>query len=861
VPYPYYREQLCAIFSKTAEELGLLSDVNENDAEEEIALYVTNPNSPVPLAQTSFLTDPAIPEALGSINRLLGRDALLRQAKQRLLEGDSLVLTALNGLPGIGKTTLAVTLARDQQVQAHFHDGILWTGLGPRPNVLGQLARWGVLLGIKPADVENVNDWEAWGRALRAATGSRRLLLVIDDAWSVEDALAFQVGGAYCAHLLTTRLPQVASTFAQQGAIIVPELKEADGLALLARFVPQLVQKDLKDARALVRAVGGLPLALTLMGKYLAAQVSTGQPRRLQAALTRLQDTEQRLLVSMPTALGERSPSLPENIPLSLHAAIAISGQQLSPQDHAALCALALFPAKPNSFSEEAALAVSQEPVETLNALWDVGLLESSGPRRYALHQTIADYAQTQTQDLAARQRLVNYTLSYIQTYEQDYDALELETSNILAALDAAVASEMAQALLQSVTAFVSFLRVRGRYSLADQYLQSALQAATTLEDPIGQMTVLRHLATFAELHGDYPQAEHYGQLGLILARQLERIDEESALLATLGLVAFYRGDNTQAHVYIEEGLQLARQVGDSEQICTLLSDLGRVARSQGNYIQAEVLYHEGLALARQNGHQELVGRLLAFLGAVTREQGNYAQAEQYCLEGLDLARQQRHREHLSHLLTQLGAIAYYRGYYDQAEAYFQEGLTIVRQIGHRAQICNLLANLGAVLTVQGDYTQAVRYLQEGVELARQLGNWDSLPLLLTNLSKAVGLQGDYPRANAYLQESIVLARHLGSPWLIGNVLKHWGEIHLKHQQLDAAIAAFQEVLTLTSGSRQDPQLIVWAEYGLARIAALRGNVSEARRLGTDCMAIFEAIGHHKAREVREWLLSLPKQD
>src|SRR5205807_4835747 len=199
------------------------------------------------------------------------------------------------------------------------------------------------------------------------------------------------------------RLPQVAFAFAQSGTIMVPELEEADGLTLLACFVPEVVQQDSEDARALVRAVGSLPLALTLMGKYLASLVSTGQPRRLQAALARLQNTEQRLRVSMPTTPGERSPNLPENIPLSLHAAITISARQLSPQDHAALCALALFPPKPNSFSQEAALAVCYEPVETLDILWDAGLIESSGPRRYALHRTIADYAQNQTQDQTAQ--------------------------------------------------------------------------------------------------------------------------------------------------------------------------------------------------------------------------------------------------------------------------------------------------------------------------------------------------------------------------------------------------------------------------------------------------------------------------
>ena len=171
------------------------------------------------------------------------------------------------------------------------------------------LARWGALLGIKPSDVENVTNREDWGRALQASIGNRRFLLVIDDAWSVKHALALQIDGPRCAHLLTTRSPQVASAFAlaQQRTIIVPELQETYGLALLARYVPQLVQEDPKDARLLVRAVGSLPLALTLMGKYLATQIATGQPRRLQAALARLQNTEERLRVSMPTTPSARS--------------------------------------------------------------------------------------------------------------------------------------------------------------------------------------------------------------------------------------------------------------------------------------------------------------------------------------------------------------------------------------------------------------------------------------------------------------------------------------------------------------------------------------------------------------------------
>ena len=88
----------------------------------------------LPLVQPAFIADPAIPEIRGDANSLLGRDGLLLQVKQRLLKDYSLALTALNGLPGIGKTTLAVMLARDEQVQdslPRWHP-VDWSGTSPQ---------------------------------------------------------------------------------------------------------------------------------------------------------------------------------------------------------------------------------------------------------------------------------------------------------------------------------------------------------------------------------------------------------------------------------------------------------------------------------------------------------------------------------------------------------------------------------------------------------------------------------------------------------------------------------------------------------------------------------------------------------
>jgi len=97
---------------------------------------------------------------------------------------------------------------------------------------------------------------------LQAAIGTRRFLLIVDNVCRTEDAQAFLLGGPQYRHLLTTSLPQVALAFAEQEAIRVTELEEAEGLVLLAHFVPELVQQDPEGARALVQKEAMLAYAI-----------------------------------------------------------------------------------------------------------------------------------------------------------------------------------------------------------------------------------------------------------------------------------------------------------------------------------------------------------------------------------------------------------------------------------------------------------------------------------------------------------------------------------------------------------------------------------------------------------------------
>jgi len=92
VPHPYYRCKLSTLFGKTAEELGLLSYIDEdeatqpdrelylpsdadaNDAIQEVTLSIAQSKAPDVPTQASFLANPTIPQDLESVNDLRGRD-------------------------------------------------------------------------------------------------------------------------------------------------------------------------------------------------------------------------------------------------------------------------------------------------------------------------------------------------------------------------------------------------------------------------------------------------------------------------------------------------------------------------------------------------------------------------------------------------------------------------------------------------------------------------------------------------------------------------------------------------------------------------------------------------------------------
>jgi hypothetical protein len=305
--------------------------------------YITNQETPPLWADV-----PSMPP------HFLGRDDLVERLVEQLTGGHSLALSA-EGLPGVGKTALATALAHHKEVLAHFTDGVLWAGLGRQADVMSALGEWTAVLGLDESQLVEVEQRK---QAVKRAIGQRRLLLVIDDAWEMEAAEAMRCGGPNCVHLLTSRDKDLARQFAGAAQVMsVPTLKDKPAFALLKVIAPEACASDPEMARQLAEALGGLPLAIELLGGYLARPESSYFPALQTKALSEMNDPRRRLQLAAARLGGSgQKVTLQDTIALSLDGLRELEGGE---QAVAAFYALGAFAPKPETFSVEAAKAVA----------------------------------------------------------------------------------------------------------------------------------------------------------------------------------------------------------------------------------------------------------------------------------------------------------------------------------------------------------------------------------------------------------------------------------------------------------------------------------------------------------------------
>ncbi|HSO56430.1 MAG TPA: helix-turn-helix domain-containing protein, partial [Actinomycetes bacterium] len=232
------------------------------------ARQVTGPLGPVPCQ-----LPPDVADFTGRAREVAGLRARFTAASGDPGPADAVVLSAVAGKAGVGKTALAVHVAHQLRVGGQFPDGQLYVnlrGAEQRPlDPAAVLARFLRALGVRgPAVPEDLEEREAMYRARLA---DRRVLVVLDNAASEAQVRPLLPGGPGCAVLVTSR----RRLSGLEGARLVEleVLTPRQAMELLSRVVGATrTAAEPEAATAIVAYCGYLPLAVRIAGAKLAAR-------------------------------------------------------------------------------------------------------------------------------------------------------------------------------------------------------------------------------------------------------------------------------------------------------------------------------------------------------------------------------------------------------------------------------------------------------------------------------------------------------------------------------------------------------------------------------------------------------------
>ncbi|MFD8010897.1 regulator [Streptomyces sp. NPDC058955] len=594
---------------------------------------------PAPRALAALPPDPA--------PALAGREERTAELLKHLgPEGPA--VTVVTGLPGVGKTALALHTAHRAVGLGFFPGGTLFVrlrGYAPTGAVDAAQALEALLraLGVRDADLPPTPEEQAAlyrsELARRAADGGA-VLIVADDASSAGQLLPLVPAHPGHRLLATSRDALTAPDFRPR-LLPLGELDTPSAAALIATALAQVDPDDPRAAEepeALERVTaqcGRLPLALTI-----AAALLTYDPGlRIASLAHELSDAGRRL--------GELRYEDGDGRAFAVRTAFDLSYRRLREPEAGLLRLLSLNPGP--DVSTEAATALTGRPArETragLAALARSCLLGEHPPRsgRWRMHDLLRLYAselRPVRDERGARDRLLGYYLNSCEAADLHLRAaahsptarfpdraaalawLEAERPNLVSAI-ALATSEAPHTALRLATALSFYLR-QSRHlhdtHAADEYVvAAALQAAKP---------ALRGTVAVAEEHALAAADCGYGLSRTMPAAATKpRPRSKARELEERGHTARTRGLVDVAAATLIEAADAYRTLRDPGGEGRALDALGLTLREAGRYDEAAAAHARALGAHHASHDRHAEAMALDHLGHALREAGRPAEA------------------------------------------------------------------------------------------------------------------------------------------------------------------------------------------------------------------------------------------
>ena len=722
------------------------------------------------------------PDLMGFTGRDHELDRLHDALEQATGSAGPVVISAIEGMAGVGKTQLAIHAGHQLHRRQPF-ERVLFVNLrgfdpDPAQPPADPAAVLDGFLRLLGQSGQVPHGLEARTAAYRERLTGVRALVVLDNAATVEQVRPLLPATPGCLTVVTSRRSLTGLDSATHLAVDVFTPDEA--LAFLAHAVPGVpAGADPGAAARIAHRCGYLPLALGLVAGHIAG-------------------TPDWTLTDHAERLDERHRL--RRLDTGVELALDLSYQHLPADRRRLLRLLALHPGQ--DFDPYATAALTGTDLDTarvsLRHLRQDHLVQPAGEERYTFHDLVRAYsavmAAEEERPAERRDALTQLFDHYLATAAAAMDVLYSAETYLRPRIDRdghhvpdlsdpddarrwldterptliAVAAFTAANGWESHTTRMS--RVLFRYFDGGHHTDGltvhghALQAASRSGDAAGRAHALTDLGvTHIHLGRNDAARDHLHRA----AELFEQLGDLAGLARTqnnLGMAAESSGDFPAATVHYQRARDLHRQVGNRTGEAGTLRNLGNVAGQSGRYDAATEHFTQALALTRQIGHRVGEAGALNGLGEVDMRSGRYEQAQDHLEQCLALFRQLGNRLGEADTLESLGRLHTRLGRPEQAEQCYQRVLTICRESGYRLGEAGALNGLGEAAQATGRSAAAAELHTAAGAVAVAAGALDQSARAHAGLGHAHRALGDPARAREHYEQALAVFTGLGMP-------------------------------------------------------------------------------------------------
>ncbi|MFE7834670.1 BTAD domain-containing putative transcriptional regulator [Streptomyces sp. NPDC057474] len=723
-----------------------------------------------PLAPEPAAT-PVLPAQLpATVPDFTGRAAFVGDLSKVLAEasgadGQVMAVSALAGIGGVGKTTLAVHVAH--QARSAFPDGQLYVdlqGAGSRPaepeTVLGSFLR-----ALGTADSAIPDSLEERAALYRSVLDGRRVLVLLDNARDAAQVRPLLPGTAGCAALVTARVRMVDLAGAHLVDLDVMSPDEA--LQLFTKIVgEERVAAERKAALDVVAACGFLPLAIRIAASRLAAR----RTWTVSVLAAKLADEWRRL---DELQAGD----------LAVKATFELGYGQLEPAQARAFRLLGLADGPDISLAAAAAVLdlPPEEAEDVLEILVDTSLLESAAPGRYRFHDLVRLYARAcaerdeqppsmgashtpfgQWGREAAMSRLLDFylaTAAEVYAIERPGDRLvdHLEPTEYpgLRFTEGSAALDWlyneAACLLACVRQSAGTDRLRRAVDLlwaakdltesganSHQYETTAramCDAARAAADVRAEGRARTMLTNVLLVSGRIQQAGDQARLAMDLTASAQDV-AASWVANDRGLISMHQGRYADGKTFLEQAIEGYRAAGNRLNEAVTLANLSRAHLGMGNVARAIDIARHSLDVHTEMGRPMRRANAHLALGLALTSAGRHAEAlEQFSdAEGIFAEHRQRLWEGNTHFRKAEVHLAAQRP--ARAAQHAEQALALGCVGGDRMR-GHIVTLLGRALSTLGQTDRAKACWRDAINLYEQSGAAEEATAVRTLIAPA----------------------------------------------------------------------------------------------------------------------------